>query len=352
MSNPYGSASGYPGSANAGNTPPQSPAAPQYGGGNYGSGPTPGSSGPGGPTGPGGPGNFGGGPGGPAGLGGLGGPTGPGGPYGGINRGSEEKNGLGLWAMILGIGGLILGFVSGIPAVILGFLGLKAVNEGKANNRGAALTGIITGAIFTVVSIVVGIIAILIIIGLVNASKEITEGIENAPTSGPNQTQGPNPGGGSEPTAPGGSGSNEGEGGSQGGGSQGGSSQGGSTDGVEVETNVKMSMAADMVRASSTAVPQSIANKEYLLIELTVDNQSDKDYDMPFPLISCEGVSSSCEMVTDSRTQKTSILELSKPIPAGESRTIQTGVVVDASEADSAVIVVRLGLDTYKFTSK
>ncbi|WP_158373575.1 DUF4190 domain-containing protein [Cellulosimicrobium cellulans] len=58
------------------------------------------------------------------------------------------KNGLGVWALSLGIAGLVCcGLFAGIPAIITGVLSRKAVERGEANNGGLALTGIILGAL-------------------------------------------------------------------------------------------------------------------------------------------------------------------------------------------------------------
>jgi hypothetical protein len=60
------------------------------------------------------------------------------------------KNGLGVWALSLGIAGLVCcGLFAGIPAIITGVLSRKAVERGEANNGGLALTGIILGSIIS-----------------------------------------------------------------------------------------------------------------------------------------------------------------------------------------------------------
>jgi len=70
-------------------------------------------------------------------------------PYGYVAP--PEKNGLGVWSLVLGIASVVLlftcgiGFLAGIPAVITGHLSRKAQKEGLANNAGLALAGIITG---------------------------------------------------------------------------------------------------------------------------------------------------------------------------------------------------------------
>jgi hypothetical protein len=62
------------------------------------------------------------------------------------------SNGFGTAALILGIVGLItaifgVGILLGILAVIFGFLGRGRAKRGEASNGGAALAGVITGAL-------------------------------------------------------------------------------------------------------------------------------------------------------------------------------------------------------------
>lgn len=74
-----------------------------------------------------------------------------------MNPYATEKNGLGGWALGLGIASVVCcGIFTGIPAIILGCLGIQAANQGRATNRGASTAGIILG----VISIVWNIIAL------------------------------------------------------------------------------------------------------------------------------------------------------------------------------------------------
>ncbi|MGW6131640.1 DUF4190 domain-containing protein [Cellulomonas sp. NPDC055163] len=68
------------------------------------------------------------------------------------------KNQLGVWSLVLGIVGIVVGcvFVTGIPAVILGNNAKRAVAAGEANNLGTAQAGIVLGWI----SIALGVVAI------------------------------------------------------------------------------------------------------------------------------------------------------------------------------------------------
>jgi hypothetical protein len=82
-------------------------------------------------------------------------------PAGGYDSSTGQKasNTQGLIAMILGIASiplccLYLGFPLGIAALVLGYLGKKKADQGLATNRSQALTGLICGAVGTVLSLV------------------------------------------------------------------------------------------------------------------------------------------------------------------------------------------------------
>lgn len=61
---------------------------------------------------------------------------------------NTEKNSLGVWAVSLGAASILCcGIFTGIPAAIVGFLGLQAANEGRANNKGMSIAGIVMGAV-------------------------------------------------------------------------------------------------------------------------------------------------------------------------------------------------------------
>lgn len=64
-------------------------------------------------------------------------------------------NKLGGWALGLGLASVVLqcGFLTGIPAIIVGVKGMRAAKEGTANNRGMSLAGVIIGIVMTVLSL-------------------------------------------------------------------------------------------------------------------------------------------------------------------------------------------------------
>lgn len=90
-----------------------------------------------------------------------------GGGYGGYPPVVGYQNGAGGWSLGLGIAAIVLCLVpflsqgTAIAAIITGAMGRKAVTEGRANNGGMALAGIIIGG----VSLLISIIAVIVWIG-------------------------------------------------------------------------------------------------------------------------------------------------------------------------------------------
>jgi hypothetical protein len=76
----------------------------------------------------------------------------------------KPQNAFGIASLVLGIISIVLcccyaGFWAGIPAAILGFLGMKKADQGQATNKPLALAGLITGAVGLVIAIVFAILA-------------------------------------------------------------------------------------------------------------------------------------------------------------------------------------------------
>jgi hypothetical protein len=74
--------------------------------------------------------------------------------------GPAPRNGLGLAALILGIIAIltcwiVIGGVFGLLAIILGALGAGRARRGRATNRGVAITGIVTGAVGLLLTVVI-----------------------------------------------------------------------------------------------------------------------------------------------------------------------------------------------------
>lgn len=69
---------------------------------------------------------------------------------------TQPRNGLGVAALVCGIVGVVIGLIPllavpalalGILAIVFGAVGIRRVGRGEANNRGMAITGLITGLI-------------------------------------------------------------------------------------------------------------------------------------------------------------------------------------------------------------
>ncbi len=90
----------------------------------------------------------------------MGGPPMGGDPYGGVPQ--QPQNLFGLLALIFGIVSLVLcclwaGVWAGIPAIVLGVLGLQKANKGLATNKPFAIAGIALGAVALLITIIAAI---------------------------------------------------------------------------------------------------------------------------------------------------------------------------------------------------
>ncbi len=98
----------------------------------------------------------------------------PGGGYG-YGVPDTSQNGLGVWALVLGIAGWVcsLGFLAGIPAIILGSKSRKAAAQGHADNGGMGTAGLVLGWVVTVLSIIgVIVFAVLLANGTMHSSSD------------------------------------------------------------------------------------------------------------------------------------------------------------------------------------
>ena len=77
-----------------------------------------------------------------------------------------EKNALGGRAPGLGVARPVCcGLLTGIPAMVLGFLGIQAANEGRASNKGMAIAGLVLGVVsiaWTVIAWTTGIMSFIL----------------------------------------------------------------------------------------------------------------------------------------------------------------------------------------------
>lgn len=75
---------------------------------------------------------------------------------------AHPRNNLGVWSLVLGIASVVLalGVVTGIPAIIIGNQGRRAVRAGEADNEGMAVTGVVLGWVSLVILAVVIVLVI------------------------------------------------------------------------------------------------------------------------------------------------------------------------------------------------
>ena len=100
----------------------------------------------------------------------------PGYPTGQYVGGGTEQNNLGVWSLILGILGFVCaGFLTGIPAIIVGNKAKRAAAEGRANNGGMGTAGVVLGWIATILSII-GIIVFFILVATIGWDELVNDG--------------------------------------------------------------------------------------------------------------------------------------------------------------------------------
>lgn len=108
---------------------------------------------------------------------------------------SQARNGLGIAALVTGIVGLVLGIIPflfwlggvlGVLSLVLGLVGHARARRGEASDKGAAVAGIVLGAVTVVVSLV-WLVVIVMAVGDVadDLEKEIRE--QEAATAAPSE---------------------------------------------------------------------------------------------------------------------------------------------------------------------
>lgn len=82
----------------------------------------------------------------------------------------RKANGLGIAALVLGILSLPAAFLAGVPgivlglvAVVLGVLGLRRVRTRRADNRGMAIAGLVTGVLGLLLGILVLVFTVFVV---------------------------------------------------------------------------------------------------------------------------------------------------------------------------------------------
>ncbi len=83
-----------------------------------------------------------------------------------IGPGTERTSGQAIASLILGLTSIfcLLNFLTGLPAIILGFLGLSEINKshGQVKGKGLAITGLVTGFMGTLIMPLMILIALLL----------------------------------------------------------------------------------------------------------------------------------------------------------------------------------------------
>jgi threonine/homoserine/homoserine lactone efflux protein len=79
-----------------------------------------------------------------------------------------KTNGLAIAALICGIGQVLLGFLAGIPAIILGHMARRQIRQTGEQGAGMAMAGLILGYIGVALS---ALFVIIIIIGVASSSS-------------------------------------------------------------------------------------------------------------------------------------------------------------------------------------
>ncbi|MFF3320280.1 DUF4190 domain-containing protein [Streptomyces sp. NPDC003035] len=104
----------------------------------------------------------------------------------------EPRNGLGVAALVIGIVGLLvalvpflfwLGAVLGVLALVFGIIGIGKAGKGEATNKGSAVTGVVTGALAVVVSIVWVAVLATAVKDVADEIEKETEKLESATTA-------------------------------------------------------------------------------------------------------------------------------------------------------------------------
>ncbi|HJH12918.1 MAG TPA: DUF4190 domain-containing protein [Brevibacterium ravenspurgense] len=242
------------------------------------------------------------------GAGGPGGPVGPGGPS------STEKNSLGVIALVSGIVGFFI-WLAGIVAIITGFMSLKAVKNGQANNKGVGLTGLILGIFTTVVGLIVTVIVVIVfVIGIGVAGKD----------PGP-----ADPGGGTEaPADPQDDGINAGSDKAE---------LIGTYEGIEIRAYVTHG------KTDEITVPEEFAERDVLVIKYFLKNTSDQSAQLGYTSVKCAAGGKDCSKsvhgrIGDKRLDSAVLSLGANPIGAGEEEEFVTAQSVEYKDAGDAEI--------------
>lgn len=264
---------------------------------------------------------------------GAGGPGGPGGPS------STEKNSLGVISLVSGIVGFFIWLV-GIVAIITGFMSLKAVKNGQANNKGVGLTGLILGFFTTVVGLIVTVIVVIfVVIGIGSANPAPAPDDPGSGTEAPAEPQGDG-----DPDESGDKGEAAGDGAAEGGDINAGSDKAtliGTYEGIEIRAYITSG------KPDKYSIPEAFAGREVLVIKYFLKNTSDKDAQIGSARINCIANGQDCSKNVHGKIGDRNLdvptLDLgAKPLKAGKEHEFLTAQAIEYDRAGDAEISISI----------
>ncbi len=264
---------------------------------------------------------------------GAGGPGGPGGPS------STEKNSLGVISLVSGIVGFFIWLV-GIVAIITGFMSLKAVKNGQANNKGVGLTGLILGFFTTVVGLIVTVIVVIfVVIGIGSANPAPAPADPGSGTEAPADPEGDGDPGESDDK-----GEAAGDGAAEGGDINAGSDKAtliGTYEGIEIRAYITSG------KPDEYSIPNAFAGREVLVIKYFLKNTNDKDAKIGAARINCIANGQDCSKNVHGKIGDRNLdvptLDLgAKPIKAGKEHEFVTAQAIEYDRAGDAEISISI----------
>lgn len=244
--------------------------------------------------------------------------------------GSTEKNSLGVISLVSGIVGFFI-WLAGIVAIITGFMSLKAVKNGQANNKGVGLTGLILGFFTTVVGLIVTVIVVIVfVVGIGAASKAPAPADPGSGTEAPADPEGS---GGEEGKAEGGEGA-------EGDDINAGADKAkliGTYEGIEIRAYVTHG------KTDEITVPEEFAERDVLVIKYFLKNTSDQSAQLGYTSVKCAASGKDCSKnvhgrIGDKRLDSAVLSLGANPIGAGEEEEFVTAQSIEYKDAGDAEI--------------
>lgn len=257
--------------------------------------------------------------------------------------GSTEKNSLGVISLVSGIVGFFV-WLAGIVAIITGFMSLKAVKNGQANNRGVGLTGLILGFFTTVVGLIVTVIVVIVFVmgigAASNSPTDVTPGDENEAPADP------------EGSGEDGSGSDSGP---EGEGADNGDFAAGMDKAAKIGTynDIEIYALITSGKAADTVSPATFRNREVLVIKYFLKNTTDKPLKPGRGSVECFSDGADCSKSVHGEVGGK---QMAAPILDFDSETIDPGAVkefytaqaIEPKAAENAEITLTMSSADYK----